>query len=97
MRFITSTYISNDFTWSMRTPNFFDPVAVFPEYVTPDTEALVASDFVLILRAWSLLRNRSVKLPLVIGIRVEHNSLVDDSVSSDHDIGDRRTTGDGTL
>ena len=41
-------------TWSMITPKRRMPVPVLPEYVTVVTDALVASDFVLIRSAWSL-------------------------------------------
>lgn len=75
--------IVDGYDWSMITPNLLQPVAVFPEYVTPATDASVASDFVLIRSAWSLY---TPSAPLLSTMRSgEQNTLVDDLVVLDDD------------
>lgn len=82
-------------TWSIKIPNCRIPVAVFPEYVTPETDAPVAVASVLIRRAWSLHGGES-------GHKTQHRTrndyaLVDNCIARNHYIGNNCTTRDGTL
>ncbi len=79
----------------MRTPNFFVPVAVFPEYVTPETNALVAVASVLIRSAWSLWEG--IGLCHIPASERSHDALIDNRVPGYNDFRNSCATGNGSL